>query len=399
MHMLIRAIGLFCVSLFVTCLLSSVPIARSAPTTTLWVLDQSYATDGVLRVNPVPVLNNYQPFFLPEERLMIGVEGRTTGRGDFEQEFVLDIQPSGTISASVYLFQTMEQLNLRGVQSDGKLLLLENSGLQRRDFSLVVDPSFTTIPTDVLPLGRCCLVVDEDDSLLVGPNATGFIRRFSANGVIDTTFAQNVGPFGFVQSIVAHPNGTFLVQSDETVLLECSATLYSQQGTLLTSLYTDTGSRPGNFCNTTGSFLPHPNGSFFWMQADVGVYRSLADGTFDGTFGTNGKAALPLPMGWSFYRTALALQNDGKLLVAGVFNTPYGKQTAIVRLTTTGQPDSSFGTNGLVQVGTSFQSLGAVHVQADGKILLIGDQGEDLVIARLQETPITTRLYLPQMIR
>ena len=85
---------------------------------------------------------------------------------------------------------------------------------------------------------------------------------------------------------------------------------------------------------------------------------------------------------------ALALQGDGKILVAG--NAPVGGSTgfALMRLGANGSPDNGFGTAGLAT--TAFTTLddlgGAIAVQADGRILVAGrssnQSNSDFAVAR-----------------
>jgi uncharacterized delta-60 repeat protein len=70
---------------------------------------------------------------------------------------------------------------------------------------------------------------------------------------------------------------------------------------------------------------------------------------------------------------AVAIQPDGKIIVGGV-KTPAGQHFAVMRFTRAGALDTSFGTNGVAQtrVGNTSHSVTAVALQPDGKILLAG---------------------------
>jgi uncharacterized delta-60 repeat protein len=95
-------------------------------------------------------------------------------------------------------------------------------------------------------------------------------------------------------------------------------------------------------------------------------------GGFDPTFGTGGKAVLPL--GDSFGASAAALTADQHILVAGSAANSF----AVARLTQSGALDSTFGTNGQAQIAFTDFGAGtlshtaAVLAQPDGKIVLIG---------------------------
>jgi len=92
-------------------------------------------------------------------------------------------------------------------------------------------------------------------------------------------------------------------------------------------------------------------------------------GALDKSFGNGG---IFLGQGAGLSNTtaaALAIQNDGDILVAGASNG----LVAAVRLTPNGTLDSSFGNGGLATVnlghGGGFSAVGAV-VQSDGQIVL-----------------------------
>jgi uncharacterized delta-60 repeat protein len=102
-------------------------------------------------------------------------------------------------------------------------------------------------------------------------------------------------------------------------------------------------------------------------NTDFAVMRLNADGSLDTTFGSGGRRVVP-----SGAAQAIALQKDGKIVVAGRLGTNH---LGIVRLTTAGALDPSFGVGGklTVTVGTGSDSFArSVAVQADGKIVVAG---------------------------
>ena len=71
-------------------------------------------------------------------------------------------------------------------------------------------------------------------------------------------------------------------------------------------------------------------------------------------------------------KVALALQPDGDILVGGIGS---GGAFNVERWTAAGQPDSTFGTQGVVVFGQSFTELTAIAVAKDGSIYVGGDNG------------------------
>ena len=110
----------------------------------------------------------------------------------------------------------------------------------------------------------------------------------------------------------------------------------------------------------------------------VARYNS-ADGSLDTTFGCaagsgcSGKVTTPIGTAADFSR-ALALQPDGKLVVAGSSNNGSNNDFAAVRYQANGTLDATFGTGGKVTtaVGSGNDGANAVAIQADGKIVAAG---------------------------
>jgi uncharacterized delta-60 repeat protein len=125
---------------------------------------------------------------------------------------------------------------------------------------------------------------------------------------------------------------------------------------------------------------------------NFGVARANADGTPDAGFG-GGTGIASVDFGHDDSAGAVALQADGKIVVAGYTSSGSGASEtddiAVARLLPNGSPDNSFGTNGRMTVDVAQYDFGsAVAVQADGKIVVAGDSGstaaDDPAVVRLQ---------------
>jgi uncharacterized delta-60 repeat protein len=112
------------------------------------------------------------------------------------------------------------------------------------------------------------------------------------------------------------------------------------------------------------------------------VARFTTDGTPDLTFNTTGAFTMGLDGGRNANTASLALQADGKIVVA----TSLSSRTqflGLVRLTTDGQLDSPWGDFAGIVTGDFFPLFPtAVLVQADGKILVAGRVGSSIGLAR-----------------
>ncbi len=108
---------------------------------------------------------------------------------------------------------------------------------------------------------------------------------------------------------------------------------------------------------------------------DFVVARYKTDGTLDRTFGENGSVITDF--GLTETPSAVVIQPDGKIIVAGgtypIFPSQ-GGQFALARYRSNGTLDTSFGSGGLVR--TTFGSEGcyasALALQPDGKIIAAG---------------------------
>ncbi|MBE2314624.1 hypothetical protein DVA67_001460 [Solirubrobacter sp. CPCC 204708] len=115
---------------------------------------------------------------------------------------------------------------------------------------------------------------------------------------------------------------------------------------------------------------------------DPGVVRLHPDGSLDGSWGTGGVSRVEVP--GTDWVNAGALGPDGKLVTVGQ-NRPGG---AIIRYTTTGAPDTTFGNRGVVQLPQPWY-LNAVDVMDDGRIVVgaVSDVSELSTAVVMRFTP------------
>ena len=111
------------------------------------------------------------------------------------------------------------------------------------------------------------------------------------------------------------------------------------------------------------------------IQYKFALVRYNTDGSLDTTF--DGDGIVTTPMGAVDDEVfALAIQGDGKLVAAGFSSqgSPSPYEFALARYTTSGSLDPTFGTGGkvLTAVGTSDDEINAVAIQGDGKPVAAG---------------------------
>jgi uncharacterized delta-60 repeat protein len=102
------------------------------------------------------------------------------------------------------------------------------------------------------------------------------------------------------------------------------------------------------------------------------VLRYNSDGSLDTTFGGTGKVITEIGNG--DYANSLALQSDGKIVVVGdSYNPEHKYDIAVVRYNVDGSLDKTFNTTGKVTTAISGEnSANGVAIQKDGKIVVAG---------------------------
>src|SRR5689334_22880796 len=108
---------------------------------------------------------------------------------------------------------------------------------------------------------------------------------------------------------------------------------------------------------------------------------SAAPGDLDPTFAGDGKLLDWLSRGDDSAR-GIAVQTDGKLVVAGQSWTGVGYGSAVARYNTDGSLDTTFGTDGKVTTDFNPSAVAySVAIQPDGKIVVAGG-GSGVAVAR-----------------
>lgn len=104
----------------------------------------------------------------------------------------------------------------------------------------------------------------------------------------------------------------------------------------------------------------------------IALVRYKINGSLDSSFGGDGTVTTDIGTAYSV-ANAVALQADGKIVVAGYRSHPFG--IILVRYHTDGSLDSSFGTAGIVNTGFGSVNAGAnaIAIQSDGKIIAAGN--------------------------
>jgi len=106
------------------------------------------------------------------------------------------------------------------------------------------------------------------------------------------------------------------------------------------------------------------------------------DGALDTTFNSTGTVLTAITTHDD--ANAIALQTDGKIVLSGVSWNGTNRDFSIVRYNTDGSLDSTFSGNGstVTDFGNNTEKATGVAIQTDGKIVAVGNTGNDFAMAR-----------------
>lgn len=110
---------------------------------------------------------------------------------------------------------------------------------------------------------------------------------------------------------------------------------------------------------------------------DIVLLRLLDDGSYDPDFGINGVVTLAIG-GGDDTASAVAIQDDGRILVAGTVTDGGQTNGVVLRFLSNGFVDPSFGTQGKVKIAQGESFLVAdLALQVDQKVVVLGNSTQD----------------------
>ncbi|NMH26003.1 T9SS type A sorting domain-containing protein [Flavobacterium solisilvae] len=116
---------------------------------------------------------------------------------------------------------------------------------------------------------------------------------------------------------------------------------------------------------------------------DFALARINSNGTLDTTFGTNGKMITTLSTTHGDVITDLIIEPDGKIVAGGIYSYEFNSRVCLVRYTSSGSIDNSFGTNGIFINANYYSRNCSLARQLDGKFVSAsGWDGTYFIVAR-----------------
>ncbi|MCB1660235.1 MAG: hypothetical protein KDI39_18585, partial [Pseudomonadales bacterium] len=244
------------------------------------------------------------------------------------------------------------------------------------------------------------------------------VARLNTDGSLDTSFGMGgTQIMGVNNGLVDYATGVALQTDGKLVLASLNYGIDSNTGVYqsdfsVVRLNTD-GSLDAGF-GMGGKQIIDVNGSIDYAESvalqadgklviagasngDYGVVRLNTDGSLDASFGMGGKQIIDVNNGLSDYARSVVIQADGKLVLAGLtqnlnLNTGvYSNDFSVVRLNTDGSLDTSFGMDGkqIIDINNDSEDFAeSIALQADGKLILAGrsqvnGQSHDVSVVRL----------------
>jgi uncharacterized delta-60 repeat protein len=307
------------------------------------------------------------------------------------------------------------------LQSDGKIVAAGYGGLGGEDFAVAryntdgsLDSSFNSdgkTTTDFFSDwdGAVSVALQSDGKIVVsgyaydGSDGDFAIARYNTDGSLDTSFDSDgkvttdfAGYDDGGTGVAIQSNGEIVAVGSamvDAVMYELGVARYNSDGSLDTSFDSD-GKRTDVFdgsCDDGQAVAVQSDGKTVVAFStttlgsagyDFGVARYNVDGTLDTSFGTNGKVVIDFDSDDDNVH-GVAIQSDGKIVVAGAAIIDGHGNFALVRFNSNGTLDTGLGTGG--KVTTSFSNSDAafgVAIQSDGKIVVAGTNGSDFALAR-----------------
>jgi uncharacterized delta-60 repeat protein len=191
--------------------------------------------------------------------------------------------------------------------------------------------------------------VQTDGKLVVvgRTSASAFVLRYTANGQLDSSFNNNgkmIIPTTLSQNTFSEARAV-VIQPDTKIIFTGYAELSNGKGILLA--------------------------------------RLNPDGSYDNSFGANGTALITLPVAFTNLEvSAIALQNNGKIITAGTVWRDYTEYFFAARYQTNGSLDTGFGQNGF-WFGDVIGHAYDLAFDAQGRLVIGGVGSGTALITRL----------------
>ena len=304
------------------------------------------------------------------------------------------------------------------IQSDGKIVVagFTNNGtknvpaLVRYLSTGALDTTFGTGGLATMPLDgtneQLYAVAIQSDGKIVAAGAAirggdwdMVLTRWTSTGQPDTSFeGDGVAFTGYGanqdlwQAVSILPSGQILVAgyTQSSTTADYVLARYNSDGTLDATFDGDSGTSNGRVVTSIGvvdgaaAMAVQPDGKIILAgdcDSSIGLIRFTSAGLIDTSFGTNGKIIVSVGVSTAIARS-LALQPDGKIVAACTyFSAADDSNGLLMRFNANGTNDNTFDGDGRRGYGTSLNdSFHSVTIQPDGRIMAVGRSGNSAAV-------------------
>lgn len=224
------------------------------------------------------------------------------------------------------------------------------------------------------------------------------LARYNTDGSLDNTFgtggkvSTSIGTYSEPTSVVLQSNGKIVVAGFATIGGDSAFALaryntdgsldgtFDTDGVVTTSIGTD---------DKINSVAIQPDGkivvagsTYIGGSYDFAISRYNIDGSVDTSFDTDGKVMKHEGPNSS---AAFVTIRDEKILLAGYTADGGGYVSSMLRFNSDGSPDTTFGSSGIVKTnyGRGVNERGSLFIQSDGKLIIAGNgPGGNFEVAR-----------------
>jgi uncharacterized delta-60 repeat protein len=244
------------------------------------------------------------------------------------------------------------------------------------------------VTTDIGDMSDFCysVAIQNDGKIVLVGGTESYSKiavvRYNSNGSLDNTFDLDGILIATLPSISAQGYST-VIQSDDKILIAAQSFNGANVDFSVVRINPD-GSFDSTFDSDGIAIIDLIGDDLLYAMAlqtdgkivvagtssmNFAAIRLNTDGSLDTSFDTDGKVKTPVTIGDDI-ATALTIQTDGKIILAGITNAP-GNLNLLVRYNTDGSLDTTFDTDGMV-ITSNICSVYGVKVQTDGKIIAVG---------------------------
>ncbi len=335
----------------------------------------------------------YDESFGVNGRYSIGMNGKLVGSQ--YKAFALLNDGKIIVSARYYPTGISGNINLALVRINSNGSLDSSYGINGLD-TLELDTYTTATGLVVQPDGK--IVISGDVQKHEYDEKRTFICRYMPDGGLDPSFGEG-GIVVTTYAYATHSN-SLIINAAGKLIRGSTNDLYSNSSFMLESFNTDGsmdesfgengvakyvfGQGQGGSWNTIMFMMAQqPDGKITCCgesgkndEESMALCRFNADGSIDGSFGESGGIIVPYKNNSNTFSKAyeLCFQPDGKIItIVGLRSNPL-KGINLVRYTSLGQLDPTFGENGYssIYLDTANISASSIHLLGNDKILTTG---------------------------